>query len=411
MDPHRIEAALRAGPADEPLYVPARYRRERLQPLAFLLGGAVVALGVLVGLVAGLALGVFRGPNPENIGASLDLPGNGMLVVESGEFWREDTNPVLVALDPVTGHSRELLECKQECSVWYNAWSPDGRRLLYANGGALYVYDATSGRSRQLVGAESGAGSWSPDGQQVLYESIGRPGGVPSDYYVIGKDGSGARRLDSISGNFAVWNEWTPDGRSIAFFYLRSAYATGGAIGVVDVASGDMTTLAEFPNSAECNDYNPVPCQHAFAMSPVEGRILYATWDPQAKVDKLRVIDAGDGEVTISATWYGSRIDWLSYSPDGSRLALAADCRVWTMALDGTDRQLVHDFEDCRTIARGMWSPDGRQLGVVVAETEAPPASGRLILLSAEDGTITGTIDIVADTSFGSGPIGWQPLP
>lgn len=407
----RIEAALRAGPPDEPLYIPAGYGRERLQPLAFVLGGAMVAFAVVVGLVAGLALGVFRGPSPENIGASLDLPGNGMLVVESGEFWREDTNPVLLALDPRTGDMRELLECNQECSVWYDAWSPDGQRLLYANGGALYVYDARSERSRMLVGAEAGAGSWSPDGQLILYESIGRPGGVPSDYYVIGKDGSGERRLDTISGNFTEWNEWTPDGRSIAFF-VRSPYGlTESSIAVVDVASGNLATLATFPVTSICDNYNPAPCQHAFAMSPIEARILFATWDPQTKIDTLRVLDARGGTVTGSATWEGSRIDWLSWSPDGSRLALAAECRVWTMDPDGTDRRLVHDFEDCLTSARGMWSPDGRQLGAVVAATNEPLASGRLVVLNVGDGSIAATTEIIEDTSFGPAPLGWQPLP
>lgn len=411
MDIDQIEAALRAGPADEPLYVPAGHRRERLQPLAFVLGTVMVALAVVVGLVAGLALGMFRGPNPENIGASLDLPSNGMLVVESGEFWREGTNPVLLALDPRTGDSRQLLECKQECSVWYDAWSPDGERLLYANGGALYVYDATSGRSRQLVGAEAGAGSWSPDGQQVLYESIGRPGGVPSDYYVIGKDESGARRLDSISGNFTQWNEWTPDGRSIAFF-VRSPYGLSeGSIAVVDVASDSLATLATFPVTSACNNGNPAPCQHAFAMSPIEGRILYATWDPQTDIDTLRVVDAMDGTVTGSATWEGSRIDWLSWSPDGSRLALAEECRVWTMKPDGTDRRLIRELDQCLASERGTWSPDGRQLAVVVAATNERVASGRLVILNVDDGSIAATTEIIEDTSFGPAPLGWQPLP
>jgi Tol biopolymer transport system component len=411
MDIERIEAALRAGPADEPLYVPGANRRERLQPLAFVLGGAMVTFAVVVGLVAGLALGVLRGPDSTNIGVSADLPGNGMVVMESGEFWRDDTNPVLLALDPVSGDAHQLLECRQECSVWYDAWSPDGQSLLYASGGALYVYDAASGRSRLLVDVQAGNGSWSPDGKQVLYESIGRPGGVPSDYFVIGADGSGNRKLEAISGHFTVWNEWTPDGRSIVFF-LQSPYGLSDrSIAVVDVASGTMTKLATFPASSACDDYNPAPCQHAFAMSPVEGRFLYATWDPQTETDTLRVIDARDGRLTGSAAWEGSRIDWISWSPDGARLALAEECRVWTMAPDGSDRQLVHDFGDCWTADRVTWSPDGRQVAVVVTSSNELLASGQLVVLNAEDGSIAATTAIVEDTSFGPAPIGWQPIP
>ena len=411
MDIERIEAALRAGPADEPLYIPGAGRRERRQPLAFVLRGPMVAVAVIAGLVAGLALGLLRDPGSTNTGVTVQLAGNGIVVMESGEFWRDDTNPVLVALDPVTGESRELLECDQECSVWYDAWSPDGQSLLYANGGALYVYHATADRSRRLVGAEAGAGSWSPDGQQVLYESIGRPGGVPSDYYVIRKDGSGERRLNTISGNFTVWNEWTPDGRSIAFVVQSPYGLTEGSIALVDVASGTLTTLARFPVTSTCNDgYIPVPCQHAFAMSPVGERLIYATWDPEAAIDVLRTIDH-EGRLTGSVPWEGSRIDWLSWSPDGSRLALTEGCRVWTMALDGSDQTLVHDFGECRSTDRVTWSPDGRELAVVVTLSEAQLASARLVVLNAEDGSIAAPTEIVDDTSAGPAPIGWQPVP
>ena len=411
MDIERIEAALRAGPADEPLYVPARYRRERLQPLAFVLGGAMVTFAVIVGLMAGLALGVFRESTAPRIGSSLDLPDNGMVVVESGEFWRKDTNPVLLAVDPVTGDAHQLVECNQECSVWYDAWSPDGESLLYANGGALYVYDARSQRSRLLVGVQAGAGSWSPDGQQVLYESTGRPGGVPSDHFVINKDGSGKRKLEAISDHFTQWNQWTPDGRSIAFFVQSPYGLSDGQLVTVDVAAGALRTLATFPVSSACNGHNPAPCQHAFTMSPVENRILYATWDPQTKIDTLRVVDAKDGRVTGSATWEGSRIDWLSWSPDGSRLGFTEGCQVWTMAPDGTDRQRVRDLEDCRTGERGTWSPDGQQVAVVVVANDELLASGRLVVLNVRDGSIAATTDIIEDTSFGPAPLGWQPVP
>jgi dipeptidyl aminopeptidase/acylaminoacyl peptidase len=411
MDTERIEAALRAGPADEPAYIPGTYTRERLQPLAFVLGGAMVTFAVIVGLVAGMALGLLRGPDASRIGASADLPDNGMLVVESGEFWRADTNPVLLALDPVTGEGRELLECRQECSVWYDAWSPDGQSLLYANGGALYVYDALSDRSRLLAGQEAGAGSWSPNGRQILYESIGRPGGVPSDYFVIDQDGSDERRLDEISGHFTNWNEWTPDGRSIAFFVRTPFGLVGASIAVVDVASGDLRTLATFPVTSACDDHNPTACQHAFAMSPTDASILYATWDPQTNVDTLRVIDAADGRVTESTTWDGSRIDWITWSPDGSRLAMAEGCRVWIMAPNGTDRTLIHEFGNCRTTGRGTWSPDGRLLAAVVNASEDPLASGRLVLLDVQGKSVVATTAIIEDTSFGPSPLGWQPRP
>ena len=180
---------------------------------------------------------------------------------------------------------------------------------------------------------------------------------------------------------------------------------------MVDVASGSLATLATFPVTSACNNDSPAPCQHAFAMSPIEGRILYATWDPQTDIDRLRVVDAMDGTVTGSATWEGSRIDWLSWSPDGSRLALAEECRVWTMKPDVTDRRLIREFDQCLASGRGTWSPDGRQLAVVVAATNELVASGRLVVLNVDDGSIAATTEIIADTSFGPAPLGRQPLP
>jgi hypothetical protein len=73
MTSDRIERALRAGPADEPRYVPGTFRRSRSQSRlrsAMLAGG--IAASIAIGVGVGLGLGALR-PSPGQVsGTALD---------------------------------------------------------------------------------------------------------------------------------------------------------------------------------------------------------------------------------------------------------------------------------------------------------------------------------------------------
>lgn len=72
MEPQRIEQALRDGPPNEPRYVPGSFRRGGLSRWSLAVGGAFVAVALVVGVAAGLGIGVLRGPDA-NVGNPPDL--------------------------------------------------------------------------------------------------------------------------------------------------------------------------------------------------------------------------------------------------------------------------------------------------------------------------------------------------
>ena len=99
-------------------------------------------------------------------------------------------------------------------------WSPDGKFLAFAAKRGprdeILVVDVDRNKIVERIEVKlSGitTPSWSPDGRQLVF--TGYEGGL-SDLYVIGRDGSGLRRLtqDKFADLHPVWS---PDGTTIAF--------------------------------------------------------------------------------------------------------------------------------------------------------------------------------------------------
>jgi Tol biopolymer transport system component len=103
------------------------------------------------------------------------------------------------------------------------AWSPDGRRLVYAafDTNALLTVNAGNGAKRVLRGTRRvGAGQpdWSPDGRLIAFLRQKAPSGG-ADIYVVAPDGTGLRPLVRSRSDLKS-PTWSPDGRSIAYFRL-----------------------------------------------------------------------------------------------------------------------------------------------------------------------------------------------
>jgi hypothetical protein len=93
------------------------------------------------------------------------------------------------------------------CTVW----SPDGARLAMCTpDDAIFVLDPATG-ARMDIDAGAGPnqpGAWSPDGSRLAITSTR---GGDADVYVVGLDGSPARRLAGGPGNQAA-DAWLPAG-------------------------------------------------------------------------------------------------------------------------------------------------------------------------------------------------------
>jgi TolB protein len=101
---------------------------------------------------------------------------------------------------------------------WSPAWSPDGRLIAYYSG-ELFVMRPDGRRPHPITQVEGEYPAWSPDGRRLAFMSAepnARGSDANYDVFVVGRDGTGLRRLTDWLGEDG-WPTWSPDGRWIAF--------------------------------------------------------------------------------------------------------------------------------------------------------------------------------------------------
>jgi uncharacterized delta-60 repeat protein len=201
------------------------------------------------------------------------------------------------------------------------SWSPDGRRLVFDTlhvplpgtcstptpPGEIYVVETATGNVRRL-GIGSGP-SWSPDGRWIAFARDGK-------LLLEHPDGSGPRVLGTGSSL-----SWSPHGQRVAFVESPKHW-----IAVERADGGAKRRLAI--------GRQPV-------WSPDGSRIAYQRLDcPSDRgADCLRVVNSGGGGFLQLAGFRGGSLGPVSWSRDGTRIALPvwprppSGPRTWKMAV------------------------------------------------------------------------------
>jgi serine/threonine protein kinase/Tol biopolymer transport system component len=296
----------------------------------------------------------------------LDVSPDGATLLVADEVGQTAFRGPLWGLPVLGGSPRKLGDIVAQAA----AWSPDGQRMAYADGSALFLANSDGGESHQLASLSGLVfdPAWSPDGATIRFR-VGGQLTTQGSLWEISVDGKNLRPLLPGWHNPAseCCGKWTADGKYFVFQAQGNIWGIAekrswfGKVGQpVQLTSGPMTFFLPLPSK--------------------DGK-------------KLFVVGALDrGELTRYDVKSGAFVPFLSgisadsvrFSKDGQWVAYMSfpDGTLWKSKADGSQRmQLTYPP---LTALLPSWSPDGKQL---VFYGFLPGKDAKMFTVSADGGT------------------------
>jgi Tol biopolymer transport system component len=255
------------------------------------------------------------------------------------------------------------------------AWSPDGEKIVFANGNELYLAKSDGTERRKLAGVP-GLPSWprwSPDGATVRFTVLDARTNSTSLWQVSVNGGDLHLLLPGWNNPSAeCCGNWTPDGKYFVFqsgrngrtdvwaLRERSGLFQKSMAGPFQLTSGQMNMLA------------PLPARDG-------KKLLVIGSIPRGELARY---DAKSRE--FAQFLAGLSVEDVDFSRDGQWLAYVTypDGNLWRSRPDGSQR-LQLTFPPMQAFLP-RWSPDAKRI-VFSALTPGTPWS--IFLVSAEGGT------------------------
>jgi Tol biopolymer transport system component len=218
------------------------------------------------------------------------------------------------------------------------AWSPDGTRVAFVRGSAVFSINPDGAGARRLTAAAratAGPLPWSPDSTRI---AVSRGG----DIYSVRADGSGEMRLTSSRGA-ETQPAWSPDG-------ARIAYVDGSVIAAVNADGTGATRLTRATEGDGSPSWSPDSQRIAFVRrEPVQGVL----WTMNADGSSQRRLDgpvdspqwAPGGSSIAVGDWYDGLGNW-PYDP-GIHLVSPVDGKARKIA------PLLHSTVEIRDALTG----------------------------------------------------------
>jgi Tol biopolymer transport system component len=234
-------------------------------------------------------------------------------------------------------------------------------------------------------------GSAAPDlAGLVLAFAFKDTGAKSSRLYVANADGSQMTLIDDTPGEVQS-PQWSPDGKRIAFRWLRSGDYTDTPMIVIDADGSNRIDLSE---ASGLKGWSP-------AWSPDGTRLAVTGTRRSGRAPALFVMNA-DGTHAVRLTALGQEAQYPSWSPNGQWIAFH-----FVTDHGGFDIFKIHpDGSDLTRLTNGngynewpLWSPDSQQIAY---SKEDGPKPG--LWLMNDDGSNPHSI-----TTAGGAPAAWAP--
>jgi Tol biopolymer transport system component len=198
-----------------------------------------------------------------------------------------------------------------------NCVSPDGRSVVISAGTVgsnmqIWTVPVGGGEPKRITGGEGHRfPCWSPDGKWIacLGSEIMADKKDVTRIFKVPAEGGEARKITDDSAKVA-WADldWSPDGRSIAYFSKDSGDVSAGTLNVIPVDGGAPRTVCRVDEVSGHSDV---------AWSPDGRSIAFVS------LDKIWIVPAEGGEPVELKTDVEAEALELDWSPDGTKIAFS----------------------------------------------------------------------------------------
>lgn len=278
------------------------------------------------------------------------------------------------------------------------AWSPDRKRMAYANRSDLFVAGGDGSQPRRILTAQGIISDvvWSPDADSLRFgvsnfsqTGIGTTSIGQRTIWQVDANGSHAHRL------LAGWHDapdeccgkWTADGR---YFVFQSQ----GQIWALPQTGGLMRERAEpvALTASPMSLISPLPGRN--------GRKLFVVGRTyRGELTRF------DGKTGAQSPFLGGiSAEWLDFTRDGRWVTyvLYPEGTLWRSKVDGSERMQL-TFAPYRPVLP-RWSPDGRSIVFFQFPVNSEP--GRAWVVSADGGAPR---ELMPQYAQNQQDTGWSP--